>query len=75
MRLKLLVDYTFLRRCRERLNWDVLKRIEHGFVSEHIPVRDDCTRAFATMADYRDWCEKNVPPQFGYHRPKKQRNA
>jgi hypothetical protein len=32
-------------------------------------VLDDAPfRAFATMKDYRDWCEQNLPAYLGYRR-------
>lgn len=33
------------------------------------PVLDDApVRAFATMQEYRDWCEQNLPASLGYRR-------
>ena len=55
--------------CRQQLRRDVLTRIKYGFCHVHKPVLDDVPfRAFATMAEYRDWCESNLPPYLGYRR-------
>jgi hypothetical protein len=36
----------------------------------HKPVLDDVPfRAFATMAEYRAWCERELPDYLGYRRP------
>lgn len=55
--------------CRRGLERDVMSRIEYGFVHMHQPVLDDVAwRAFATMAEYRERCEKNLPACLGYRR-------
>lgn len=44
-------------------------RLQNAFIRTHKPVLDDAPfRAFATMADYRRWCEENLPPWLGYGR-------
>ena len=59
--------------CRRQLELDVMTRIKYGFVHVHKPVLDDAgCRAFTTMAEYRDWCEKNLPAYLGYRRVPKQ---
>jgi hypothetical protein len=47
-----------------------MTRIKYGFCHVHKPVLDDepC-RSFATMAEYRDWCERELPAYLGYGRP------
>lgn len=56
--------------CRQQLQRDVLTRIKYGFCHVHKPVLDDCDRAFATTAEYRAWCEQNLPAYLGYRRMK-----
>jgi hypothetical protein len=47
-----------------RLRW------RYAFIKTHKPVLDDGSgfRAFDTTADYRRWCERNLPRFLGYHR-------
>lgn len=53
--------------CREQLQRDVVTRIKYGFCHVHKPVLDDAPlRAFATMAEYRRWCEESLPAYLGY---------
>jgi hypothetical protein len=45
------------------------QRFRYSFVRTYKPVLDDEPfRAFDTMADYRRWCEENLPPWLGYGR-------
>jgi hypothetical protein len=56
--------------CRRGLERDVITRIKYGFCHVHKPVLDDLpSRSFATMAEYRDWCERELPAYLGYGRP------
>ena len=42
-------------------------RIRYGFIHTYKPVLDDATyRSFETMADYRKWCNENLPDWLGY---------
>ena len=44
-------------------------RLRYAFIRTYKPVLDDCSyRAFDTMADYRQWCENNLPDWLGYGR-------
>ena len=44
-------------------------RLRYAFVHTHKPVLDDAPyRSFDTMADYRRWCEENLPSWLGYGR-------
>jgi hypothetical protein len=44
-------------------------RMKYAFVKTYKPVLDDAPyRSFDTMADYRDWCQKNLPDWLGYGR-------
>ena len=45
------------------------QRWRYAFIKTPKPVLDDARfRAFDTMADYRRWCEENLPRFLGYHR-------
>ena len=55
--------------CRRQLDRDVMTRIKYGFCHVYKPVLDDAPfRAFDTTADYRRWCEENLPDWLGYGR-------
>jgi hypothetical protein len=42
-------------------------RIKYGFIRTYKPVLDDAPyRSFDTMAEYREWCEKNLPDWLGF---------
>jgi hypothetical protein len=44
-------------------------RMRYAFIRTYKPVLDDtCYRAFGTMAEYRRWCEENLPDWLGYGR-------
>ena len=44
-------------------------RFRYAFIKTYKPVMDDAKfRAFATTADYRRWCEENLPDWLGYGR-------
>ena len=44
-------------------------RLRYAFIHTYKPVLDDAPyRAFTTMQEYRDWCEKNLPSWLGYGR-------
>jgi hypothetical protein len=45
------------------------ERLRYSFIKTYKPVMDDAPfRVFDTMADYRKWCEENLPPWLGYGR-------
>ena len=45
------------------------ERFQYAFIKTYKPVMDDATfRAFDTTADYRRWCEDNLPDWLGYGR-------
>ncbi|HEY2410958.1 MAG TPA: hypothetical protein VGI40_01870 [Pirellulaceae bacterium] len=45
------------------------QRMKYAFIKTYKPVMDDAKfRAFDTMEEYREWCEKNLPRWLGYHR-------
>jgi hypothetical protein len=44
-------------------------RFRYAFIHTYKPVLDDAPyRSFDTMADYRRWCEENLPSWLGYGR-------
>lgn len=44
-------------------------RLRYAFIRTYKPVLDDAAyRSFDTMADYRSWCEANLPTWLGYGR-------
>jgi len=43
------------------------QRMRYAFIRTYKPVLDDARfRAFDTTAEYRAWCEKNLPSWLGY---------
>jgi len=49
------------------------ERVRYSFIKTYKPVMDDARfRAFDTMADYRRWCDENVPRWLGYSRVENQ---
>jgi hypothetical protein len=44
-------------------------RLRYAFVKTYKPVLDDATyRSFASMEEYRKWCETALPSWLGYGR-------
>jgi hypothetical protein len=44
-------------------------RMRYAFIRTYKPVMDDAAyRSFESMADYRQWCEANLPSWLGYAR-------
>jgi hypothetical protein len=44
-------------------------RMRYAFIKTYRPVLDDAPfRAFDTMEDYRQWCERELPDWLGYGR-------
>ena len=62
----------FREQCRRQMQRPIEARIKYGFSlkpkTERAGLR---VRAFNTMADYRAWCEQNLPAYLGYKRPAK----
>lgn len=45
------------------------QRFRYAFVRTHKPVLDDTRyRSFASMEEYRRWCQENLPDWLGYGR-------
>jgi hypothetical protein len=66
-------------RDAERQAWDeefaaaarrpLAVRLRYAFVHTYKPVLDDASfRSFESMADYRQWCETQLPSWLGYGR-------
>jgi len=48
---------------------DLPTRFRYAFIKTYKPVLDDGRfRAFETMRDYREWCERELPSWLGYGR-------
>ena len=44
-------------------------RLRYAFIHTYRPVLDDAKyRSFESMAEYRAWCEANLPDWLGYRR-------
>ena len=57
----------FREQCRRSLQRSVVERMRYGFNYVYKPVLDDVEwRSFDSMADYREWCQKNLPEYLGY---------
>ncbi|HBY58991.1 MAG TPA: hypothetical protein DEH78_04170 [Solibacterales bacterium] len=45
-------------------------RMRYAFIHTYKPVLDDARfRSFDTLADYRRWCNENLPEWLGYRSP------
>lgn len=45
------------------------QRFRYAFIKTYKPVLDDARyRSFETTAEYRKWCEENLPSWLGYGR-------
>jgi hypothetical protein len=45
------------------------ERFRYSFIHTYKPVLDDAPyRSFDSMADYRAWCDENLPDWLGYGR-------
>ena len=43
--------------------------MRYAFIHTYKPVLDDARfRAFETMTEYREWCERSLPAWLGYGR-------
>ena len=64
----------FREQCRRQLRRKLEDRIKYGFCLVYKPVLDDAPyRAFESMAQYREWCEENLPAYLGYQQAAKSR--
>jgi hypothetical protein len=59
----------FREQCRRQMERPLASRIKYGFYRIHKAVVDDAPwRSFDSMAEYRAWCEANLPDYLGYKR-------
>ena len=59
----------FREECRRQMERPLATRIKYGFYRVHKAVADDAPwRSFDSMAEYRAWCESNLPDYLGYKR-------
>lgn len=59
----------FRDQCRRQMQRPLENRIKYGFCKMYKPVLDDAPwRVFKTMAEYRKWCEDNLPDYLGFKR-------
>jgi hypothetical protein len=62
-------DEAFREHCRRQMERPLEERIKYGFYRVYKPVLDDAPwRSFNSTAEYRAWCEANLPEYLGYHR-------
>ena len=62
-------DEAFRDQCRRQMERTLEERIKYGFYRVYKPVLDDAPwRSFNSTAEYRAWCEANLPEYLGYHR-------
>lgn len=60
----------FRAQCRRNLDRSLEERMRYGFCYVYKPVLDDAPwRSWDSTAEYRAWCEKNLPEYLGYGRP------
>jgi hypothetical protein len=59
----------FREQCRRQMERPLSDRMKYGFYWMYKPVLDDAPwRAFNSTAEYREWCERNLPEFLGYKR-------
>lgn len=62
-------DDLWMQQCEDQSKRHPDRWITNGFCHVHKPVLDDePIRAFATLADYRRWCEEELPEYLGFRR-------
>ena len=52
--------------CRRQMQRPLSARLKYGFVQ--VSNRERTNRSFATMNEYREWCEQHQPSYLGYGR-------
>ncbi|OGA05760.1 MAG: hypothetical protein A3D95_03090 [Betaproteobacteria bacterium RIFCSPHIGHO2_12_FULL_69_13] len=61
----------FRSQCERQLARRLESRIRFGFFRNANPVRDEgINRSFASMDEYRRFCERRYPAYYGYSRPR-----
>jgi hypothetical protein len=62
-------EEAFREQCRRQRDRPLALRIKYGFNRVYKTVLDDTPwRSFDSMAEYRAWCEANLPEYLGYRR-------
>jgi hypothetical protein len=60
-------DRAWREQCRRQMTRPMKLRERYGFVSTYKPVLDDAPyRVFSSTAEYRRWCDENLPRYLGY---------
>lgn len=60
-------EEAFREQCRRQMDRPLEERIRYGFYRAYRPVMDDAPwRSFNSTAEYRKWCEENLPEYLGY---------
>ena len=66
----------FRRQCLRQIGRPLSARLRFGFFRNANPVRDlKLNRSFASMPEYRRFCEQHYPAYYGYARPRPARPA
>ncbi|MCU0785581.1 MAG: hypothetical protein MUF81_16365 [Verrucomicrobia bacterium] len=64
-------EAAFREQCRRQMARPMALRIKYGFYRACRPVMDDAPwRSFNSTAEYRAWCETNLPEYLRYGRAK-----
>jgi hypothetical protein len=64
-------EEAFREQCRRQMARPIESRIKYGFYRMYKPVLDDAPwRSFNSTAEYRAWCEANLPEYLGYKQSK-----
>jgi hypothetical protein len=59
----------FREQCRRQMERPLHDRMKYSFYWTYKPVLDDAMwRSFNSTAEYREWCERNLPEYLGYKR-------
>ena len=62
-------EEAFREQCRRQMNRPLRDRIKYDFYRTYRPVLDDAPwRSFESTAEYRAWCETNLPDYLGFKR-------
>jgi hypothetical protein len=57
----------FKGQCKRSMQRSVEERMRYGFNYVYKPVLDDAEwRSFNSTAEYRQWCQENLPEYLGY---------
>jgi hypothetical protein len=57
----------FREQCRRQMDRPLEERVKYGFNRVYKPVLDDAPwRSFNSTAEYREWCDKNLPRYLGF---------